>query len=187
MKALKWLDEHFEEALLVLLLVLIACVQLIQVICRNVSFIPALTWAEEFCRFCWIWSVFLSLPYTLRKGSMLRVSILLDVFPRAVRNGINIAVDLINTGCMLLLGWHSVTVVQNVMASHETSPAMLWPMWAVYSVMLLGFFLGTLRGLQQAWFHLRDFKKKELTTTEQAMADAAEETEAARRAEGGEA
>lgn len=187
MKVIKWLDDHFEEALLVVLLVLIACVQLVQVICRNVSFIPALTWAEEFCRFCWIWSVFLSLPYTIRKGSMLRVSILMDVFPHAVRSCINIAVDLITAGSMLLLGWHSVTVVQNILRSGETSPSMLWPMWIVYSVMLLGFFLGTLRGIQQACIHIRDFNKKELSTTEQAMADAAEEAEAARRAEGGEA
>ena len=187
MKVIKWLDEHFEETLLVTLLVLISCVELIQVICRNVSFIPALTWAEEFCRFCWIWSVFISLPYTIRKGSMLRVAILLDVFPHKVRNVINIAVDLITTASMLLLGWHSVTVVQNVIASHETSPAMLWPMWVVYSVMLLGFFMGTFRGLQQAWFHIRDFNKVELSTIEQTMAEAAEEADAGRRAEGGEA
>jgi len=187
MKTIKWLDEHFEETLLVILLVLISCVELMQVICRNVSFIPALTWAEEFCRFCWIWSVFISLPYTIRKGSMLRVGILLDVFPPKVRNGINIAVDFITTGCMLLLGWHSVTVVKNVLESHETSPAMLWPMWVIYSVMLLGFFLGTFRGLQQAWLHIRDFNKVELTTIEQTIAEAAEEADAGRRAEGGDA
>ena len=47
MNVAKWLDEHFEETLLVILLVLISCVELIQVIVRNVSFIPALTWAED--------------------------------------------------------------------------------------------------------------------------------------------
>ena len=72
MKAVKWLDERFEETLLAILLVLISCVEFIQVVIRNVPWIPALTWAEEFCRFCWIWSVFLSLPYTVRKASMLQ-------------------------------------------------------------------------------------------------------------------
>lgn len=185
MKVIKWLDEHFEEALLVVLLVMISCVELVQVIIRNVPFIPALKWAEEFCRFCWIWSVFLSLPYTIRKGSMLRVSVLLDVFPKAVRNTINILVDLITAAVMCLLGVHSITVVQNIMKSGETSPAMVWPMWAIYSIMLVGFFFGAFRGLQQAYLHIRHFRTENLSTIEQTMAEAAEEAEAGRRAEGG--
>lgn len=184
MKAIKWLDEHFEEAMMVLLLVLIACVELIQVIVRNLPFIPALTWAEEFCRFCWIWSVFVSLPYTIRRGSMLRVSVLLDLFPPKARNVINILVDLVTGGAMLLLGWHAVGVVRSIFLSGETSPAMLWPMWIVYSIMLLGFFLGVLRSLQQAYIHIRSFNTDAMSSLEQTMAEAAEEAEAARLAEG---
>ena len=187
MRALKWLDEHFEEALLVILLVLISCIELIQVIYRNLPFVAALTWAEEFCRFCWIWSVFISLPYTIRKGSMLRVSILLDAFPQKVRSSINIAVDLITAAAMLLLGVNSVSVVGKILASGETSPAMRWPMWIVYSIMLLGFFLGALRGIQQAVVHIRHFGDRKLSTLEQTMRDAEEESAAGRRAEGGNA
>lgn len=66
MKVIKWLDAHFEETILVLLLVAIACISMIQVLFRKIPFVTSLTWAEEFCRFLWIWSVFLSLPYTIR-------------------------------------------------------------------------------------------------------------------------
>lgn len=186
MKVIRWLDEHFEEALMVMLLVLICCVELIQVVARNLSFVSALTWAEEFCRFCWIWSVFISLPYTIRKGNMLRVSVLLDVFPAKIRGIINVAVEVMITASMLLLAVHSVGVVQGIMESGETSSAMLWPMWIVYSVMLLGFFLGALRGAQQVYLHIRHFGEKQLTTKEQTMADAEAEAKAGRMAEGGE-
>lgn len=186
MKILKWLDDHFEETLMVILLVLISCVELVQVIVRNLDFIPSLTWAEEFCRFCWIWSVFISLPYTIRKGNMLRVTVLLDVFPNKVRSIVNIVVEVIITASMLLLGVNSITVVQNIMESGETSSAMLWPMWMVYSVMLLGFFLGALRGVQQIWLHAKHFGENSLSTIEQTMAEAAEEANAGRMAEGGE-
>ena len=185
MKLIKWFDEHFEEAMLIILLALISCVELLQVVCRNIPSIPALTWAEEFCRFCWIWSVFISLPYTVRKGNMLRVTALLDVFPKGVRNAINIAVDIIVAASMLLLGMHSIEVVQNIQASAETSPAMLWPMWIVYSVMLFGFFFSALRSLQQAYLHIKNFRSAGLSTAEQTMAEVLEETEAVRRAEGG--
>ena len=64
MRLIKWLDEHLEETLMVILLIVIACVTMIQVIVRKVPWLTSLTWAEEFCRFMWIWSVFISLPYT---------------------------------------------------------------------------------------------------------------------------
>ena len=93
MKVVKWFDEHFEETLLVIFLILIAFVSLLQIIAR--TFFGGLPWPEEFDRYCWIWTVFLSLPYTIRKGNMLRVNVLVDLFPTKVRNTINILVDAI--------------------------------------------------------------------------------------------
>lgn len=180
MKVMKWLDDHLEETLLVILLVVITIVSFLQVVIRKIPWIPALTWAEEFCRFCWIWSVFLSLPYTIRKGSMLRVTALLDIMPNAMRQILNLIVDVVTTGCMALLAFHSVTVVNDIRISSEASPAMLWPMWIVYSVMMIGFTLGTLRGVQQFVLHIMHFGDKGKTTVEQAMADAKEETEMAK-------
>lgn len=185
MKAIKWLDDHFEEFFLVILLVLIACVSLLQVIFKKMPFLASLTWSDEFCRYMWIWTVFLSLPYTIRKGSMLRVSVLLDTMPQVVRKVINIIVDLITTACMGLLAYHSVKVVTDIYVSGETSTAMVWPMWIVYSVMLIGFALGALRGLQQAIIHAMHFNERELSTLEQTMADAAEEAAMAKGEEGG--
>ena len=190
MKTLKWLDEHLEEAILVVLLVLISCIELIQVIFRNLSFVDALTWPEEFCRFAWIWSVFISLPFTIRKASMLRVSVLVDMLPQAVRKIVNIVIDLINAVVMAILFRYSIDVIfgaKGIYTSGETSPAMTWPMWIIYISMLFGFGLGVFRALQMAVIHIQHFNEKELTTLEQTMADAAEEAEAGKRAEGGNA
>ncbi len=79
MRLIKWLDEHLEETLMIILLIIIACVTMIQVIVRKVPWLTSLTWAEEFCRFMWIWSVFISLPYTIRMENMLRVGVLVDL------------------------------------------------------------------------------------------------------------
>ncbi len=185
MKVLKWLDLHFEEIFMVFFLVLITVVSLMQVIVRNIDSIPALKWAEEFCRFCWIGSVFLSLPYTIRNISMLRVCVLLDLLPETVHKLINIIVYFLTAACMALLAWYSVDVVAYLMQSGEKSPAMLWPMWVVYSTMLIGFTLGIFRGIQQGVLHIMRFGERELTTLEQTMQDAAQEAAAGKRAEGG--
>ena len=180
---IKWLDEHFEETLLVFLLVLISCVELVQVIIRNVSFIPALTWAEEFCRICWIASVFISLPYTVRKASMLRVSVVIDMLPGKLKKLINIIVDIVTAATMLLLGHYSITVIQRIIRINETFPALKWPMWTIYSVMVISLFLAALRCLQMAYIHTKSLNLLALSTVEQVMAEAAEEVEAGKHAE----
>ncbi len=184
MKLIKWLDEHLEETLLIILLVVIACVMMLQVIVRKMPGIPSLTWAEEFCRFCWIWSVFISLPYTIRIDSMLRVSAMLDMLPRGARKYMNVAVDVITMLSMGMLACYSVPVITKIYNGGEVSPAMLWPMWAIYSIMLLGFAAAALRGLQMIFLHLSD-KHVLLTMEEQARSDAALEAAAAK--EGGDA
>lgn len=185
MKVLKWLNDHFEEFLLVVLLVIISCVSLLQVVIRNIPWIPALKWAEEFCRFCWIWSVFLSLPYTIRRGSMLRVTVLLDAMPETLRKCVNIFVDLVIVAAMGFMACYSYPTVMKIYLSAETSPAMAWPMWAIYSMMLVGFVLGTIRAIQKTADHIRHFGERQLSTVEQAMADAEEEIALAE--EGGDA
>ena len=125
MKAIKWLDDHFEEVLLVILLVLISVVSLLQVVFKKMPGLTPLTWSDEFARYMWIWTVFLSLPYTIRKGSMLRVSILMDAMPQVIRKIINIAVDLVTAACMGILGYNSISVFNGIMASGETSTAMV--------------------------------------------------------------
>ena len=157
-KIIKWLDAHLEETILAILLVVIACVSLAQVIIRKLPWIPALTWAEEFCRFCWIWSVFISLPYTIRMGNMLRVTVVLELLPDKARRILDCIVDIINMLCMGLLAYFSVEVVSDIHASHELSPAMLWPMWFIYSVILIGFTLGTVRSLEMFVLHIKAMK-----------------------------
>lgn len=187
---IKWLDEHFEECLMVIFLILIACVMMLQVVVRKIPFIQSLTWAEEFSRFMWIMSVFISLPYTIRKSNMLRVSVVLDLLPQTLRKIINLCVDVIVAVSMALLAYHSIeclkwsagTMLEGAKA--ETSPAMAWPMWWLYAVGLFGFVLATLRAVQMFFVHVKNFNVKELTTLEQTQLDAKAEAEAGLRAEG---
>lgn len=185
MKIVRWLDNHLEEAFLVLCLTGIACVMMVQVIVRKVPFIRPLEWAEEFCRFLWVMSVFMSLPYTIRKSSMLQVSVLMDLFPEKIRKIIRLGIDVVVCLAMALCAYHSLGVFGKVAVSNELSPAMLWPMTRVYVFMVIGFFLGTFRGIQMLVLHIRHFGEKAITTMEQTMADAKEEAMAGKRAEGG--
>ena len=175
MKVIRWLDEHFEEAILVFLLVVIACVELLQVIARNVPFMPALTWAEELCRFAWIATVFLSLPYTIRTSNILRVSVLIDSLPPKLHNFLNICVDVLTAVMMAILAYSSIAVLQRIYLSGETSPAMFWPMWIMYLIVLIGFVLGALRSVQMMIIHIIHFNEIPVTEIEELQEDEAAE------------
>ncbi len=175
MKLIHWLDDHLEETFLVIMLVLIACVSMIQVIVRKIPGMTSLTWAEEFCRFMWIWSVFISLPYTIRMENMLRVGVLKDLLPNTLKKIVNLAVDIVTMLSMAYLGYYSLEVYENIAASHEISPAMQWSMSFVYVFMVIGFFLAVIRGIEMIIIHIKKFNEVELSTVEQTMQDAAKE------------
>ena len=59
MSVLKWIDEHFEESILVILLAMISIIMMAQIVARTIS--SSITWAEEFARYCYIWTVFFPL------------------------------------------------------------------------------------------------------------------------------
>ena len=171
MKAVKWLDEHFEEAIIIFLLVVISVVELMQVICRNVPGIPALSWAEEMARYAWIVTVFISLPYTIRTSSTLRVTALVEAFPWKVYNVINIVVDIITAVAMAILAWTSITVIGQVQAGGSVSPAMQIPMWIMYVIIFIGFALGALRAIQMCVIHIRDINVPPVNSVEAAAAE----------------
>lgn len=166
MKVIKWLDEHFEEAILIVFLVGISIVELLQVICRNVDFIPSLTWAEELCRFLWIGTVFLSLPFCTRTETALRVTALIDILPWKLRNIVNVIVDVFTAAIMGVLSYYSVIVFNRIVASGELSPAMLMPMWILYAIVVVGFVLATLRSIQMFVIHVKTINVEPKGTTE---------------------
>ena len=153
--AMKWLDLHFEESILIFFLVAISCVELVQVVARNVSFMPSLTWAEELCRFLWIATVFVSLPYTIRTVTALRVTALIELLPWKIENVINILIDVFTCAVLAVLTYFSIDVFEGVYRNGEVSPAMLLPMWIMYVFVVADFSLGALRSLQMAIIHIK--------------------------------
>jgi TRAP-type C4-dicarboxylate transport system permease small subunit len=94
-----------------------------------------MSWPEELCRFCWIWSVFLSLPYTIRHVNMLRVNILINIFPPVVRKTVGLLIDFIVTLIMSVFFRFSITVMQNYIKNGTLSTALAWPLSIVYCCM----------------------------------------------------
>jgi C4-dicarboxylate transporter DctQ subunit len=175
MSAIKWLDEHLEEAIMVFLLALISSVMMAQIIARNVF--NSMTWPEEFSRYCYIWTVFLSLGYTIKKGNMLKVGLVMDLLPTKIRRSIEIVVNLIILAICVVFFRHAITYTGKIYNMGQISPAMHLPMWIMYLATVLGFGLASIRTVQQIVHNIKNFNVKAETTLEATLKEAIEEVE----------
>ena len=173
MSAIKWLDEHFEEAIMVVLLALISCVMMAQIIARN--FFNSMTWPEEFSRYCYIWTVFLSLGYTIKKGNMLKVGLVMDLLPQKIRRAIEILANLIILAICVVFFRYSITYTGIIHKTGQISPAMHIPMWIMYLSTVLGFGMASIRTAQEVVSNIKNFNVKAETTLEATIKEAKEE------------
>lgn len=147
MSVIRWIDQHLEEVILSIFLILIACVMMLQVIMRYVVG-SSLSWAEEFCRYLFVWSSLLSIGYSIRKKTILRVDSLIEMFPFGLKRLFKIAVEIIVLVFFAYLFVKSIPVVNMIKESGQTSPAMEIPMYIVYLSAIVGFLLAVIRSIQ---------------------------------------
>lgn len=178
MRIIKWIDKHLEESLLVLLLVSISMIMLLQVIMRYV-FNNSLSWPEEFGRYCYVWTTFLSLGFTIKYGNMLKVGIVMDYLPNTLRSIMNIIAQLIIIVFFSIFFYYSFEVVKSIKNMGQTSTAMSWPMYLVYLCTIIGFGLATIRSIQALIYSIKNFGKKGETTLEAVKKEAEAEAQMA--------
>ncbi|MEG1857675.1 MAG: TRAP transporter small permease [Pseudoflavonifractor sp.] len=147
MKLLRWLDKHFESALLTAMLILLTGLVLLQIVMRYVLGSP-LTWSEELCRVLLVWSGFLSIGYCIRNGTTIKLDTVVMLLPKVLQRIMAILTTLIMLAllCYLLRGaWDLVLAnikMGSLMAGLGISSAWL------YAGPLVGIALGILRLIQ---------------------------------------
>ncbi len=158
---LKWLDEDLEETILMVLLVAIAVVMMAQVVMRY-CFRQSMPWPEEFCRFCFVYSGFISMGYCVRRGKMLKVDILVGFFPKAVQKVLEAVSEAVTLLFFGYLTFYAYQATMNSMRGGMKSTAMEVPMWIIYAAVLIGSSLGLIRQTQKIFRALRPAEKEGL-------------------------
>ena len=153
MSFLKWIDENFEETMMMIMLVAIAVIMGYSVIMRY-GFNNALSWAEEVCRYLFVYSAMLSAPLCLKKRSSIKIDMLIMALPTLLQKLILIAGDIFMFAFFSYMLNAACGVVSNVYRSGQTSPAMWIPMYFIFFSAVLGFALCLVRLLQRMRFLL---------------------------------
>ena len=158
-KNMKWLDEHLEETIMMVFLAGITIIFSYAIIMRYL-FNNAPSWAEEISRMMFVWSSFLSIGLTIRRQSAIRIDALLSALPHKGKCILQILVHAFLIAVFVYWFRGGVHVVQTLIANGQTSPALLIPMWIVYSCTVVGFGLGIIRCIQQIIFNLKALSKE---------------------------
>ena len=96
----------------------------------------------------------MSIGCTIRMKNILRVDLILEMLPKTIHKIAELVLDLVNVVLYAFLCKCSISVVQNVQVSGQTSPALEIPMYLIYMIIPVGFALASLRSVQKIYFDL---------------------------------
>ena len=160
-KILERLDKYLDEFFLVIFLILICAVMFLQIIMRFVFRSP-LTWPEEFCRYCFVVSAMLATAYCIRKGKMLRIDTVINLFPAKAAFVLDIFSSVLTLVFCCIMIRPAYTVTAGAFRISQVSPAMEIPVWILYISAPIGFVLGAFRSVQSIWRKIKSGKEAQI-------------------------
>ena len=157
---LEWLDLHLEETICVIALIGLSCMMMLQIILRYV-FKAGLPWAEEFCRYCFVYAALIGMGYVIRRNKNLRVDIIIGLLPGKMGKVADLFREIVSVVFYVMMIYASWLATMKLRSLNQVSPAMQIPIWTIYMAGPIGFTLATFRTLQRIVNLLRHFNDKE--------------------------
>lgn len=159
-KTLKFLNEHLEEFICVVVLAAMTVVIFIQIILRGISLFIMLpmAWTEEIGRYLFIWAVYVGAAYATHKRAHQKVDVLPLFFGDTGKVVFNLIGDigvLVFSAVMTVSTWQIVGDVAFGFA--QKAPATKINMGFAYAGPALGMTLCAYRSVESMIYHIKDF------------------------------
>ena len=145
---LKLIDEHFEEAIIVVLISTMSLLIGVQVFMRYVMS-ASLSWSEELSRYLFIWVTYLGVAFAVRRNAHISVTMLVSTFSPNLLLATRILSHIIFAGFAAFVMYQGWFMVERTFRFGQTSASLGIPMGFVYLAPVTGFAL-TLARLAQA-------------------------------------
>lgn len=147
MRIIRWLNAHFEEALMTIFLIIMVLVMGYQVAMRYI-FNNSLPWSEELTRYLFVWSAFISIGYCIKHHSSIKIEQVLHLMPPVVQKVILLLTKIVSLLFFAYVLRYSLNVVQATIKSGQLTPALQIPMYFVHYASVVGFGLAVYRILE---------------------------------------
>ncbi|WP_027858610.1 TRAP transporter small permease [Marinobacterium jannaschii] len=103
--------------------------------------------AEELNQFLIVSVTFIGMAYAVRKGRNIRMTAFYDMLGQRGRKALTLLITSTTAALMFYLSWQAVLYVQELQQLNRLSPALQFPVYIVYSIIPLGFFMAGLQYL----------------------------------------
>lgn len=154
MKILRWLDEHFEEYILVFLSAFTVVIIFLQVVMRYV-FGNSLTWSEEIARYAFIWMIYVGVSYGVKKKRHLGVDAITMLFQQKGKLIIGLIANASFLIFAVVMTYYGLDIVLRVT---RESAALQIPLAWVYAAPVLGMSLAAIRLVQNMTLEVKELK-----------------------------
>lgn len=153
----RWLrlaERYFEPIIIVASLGVVIVLLFADVVARF-AFQTSVPWAGEVARFAFVYMIYFGISYAIREKRHLRVTILVDAVPTALRRWIMAfaeAVFLAYSVAVCVLG---VQITANAIERGQSLSATQWPTGWLYAAIIFSGALSALRLSHSLWMILR--------------------------------
>lgn len=149
--------DSFEEKVITIILPLMVIVVFMATFFRYTQLL-VVPWAEEFARYLMVWIVFIGIGAGAKNNSHFTVDNFVRAMPRSTQKFFFILRTAIIVGFSIFMLFNASNLITRLKAMGQTTPALMWPTWVVYSAIPVGLTLLMLRTLQYAY---KELKKKD--------------------------
>ena len=134
---LKRLNDNIEEYLLAFLLPFMCVVIFVATFLRFTNLF-IITWAEELARYCMIWILFVGISAAAKKGEHFCVTAFTLLMPKTVQRILIVVRMFLMAGFTMFVGRYCLFILKNQMMMGQVTPSLHWPMWLMYTAVLVG-------------------------------------------------
>jgi len=159
--AVKWLDKNFEKYILVFLLIVITGVLSLNVVMRFIFNSPTF-WSDRVAQLSLVISTFFSISYCIRRGSSLKIDLLVKAVPAHATKAITLLVKVILLAFFGLLCAASWGTLGQYLERGTTDAALGIPISYLYVLVFIGLSLTVIRCVQALVFEFFPEKNPEV-------------------------
>ncbi|MBM7587737.1 TRAP-type C4-dicarboxylate transport system permease small subunit [Bacillus pakistanensis] len=163
MKVIKFFDEKFEEAFLVLTLILMVALIFMQVVGRY-ALGNAPSWTEELARYIHIWQVWIGASFAVKKQEHIKIAAFVNLFSGTAKKVIDLLAVVIWCILAMFLAFYGTELVLVSFQNGQLSPAIQVPMWIPFLAIPLGSLGMVIRLIQRIVFIIRTPYQSRKTT-----------------------
>ena len=136
-----------------LLIMAMAFIMVMNVILRYI-FHFSFNWGDEIIRYLCVYMSFLGIASSWRFGTHIGVTLFVErVMPEGIRKYVRLISDIITIVFLIITVYFGYVLIQRIIASGQTSPALKVPMWMIYGIVPVSSILGIIQLLIQMFRH----------------------------------